>query len=91
MTLLIDSRSQHEMYEDRKPLFANLVLPLLAIALADNASQDYLIFEGIEAVPSFAVERLKNMQCYWIKYSFRNSVVSDSTRSPAWGHAKRFC
>lgn len=61
------------MYGDRKPLFANSVLPLFAIALADNASQDYLIIEEIEAIPMFAVERLKNMKCYRIKYSLRNS------------------
>ena len=39
------------MYEDMEPLFANPVLPLLAIALADEAFQDYGTFEEIEAIP----------------------------------------
>ena len=39
------------MYEDMEPLFANPVLPLLAIALADEAFQDYDTFEEIEAIP----------------------------------------
>ena len=39
------------MYEDMEPLFANPVLPLLAIALADRAFQDYATFEEIEAIP----------------------------------------
>ena len=39
------------MYEDMDPLFANPVLPLLAIALADRAFQDYATFEEIEAIP----------------------------------------
>ena len=39
------------MYEDMEPLFANPVLPLLAIALADQAFQDYSTFENIENIP----------------------------------------
>lgn len=39
------------MYEDMEPLFANPVLPLLAIAFADEAFQDYSTFEEIEAIP----------------------------------------
>ena len=39
------------MYEDMEPLFANPVLPLLAIAFADHAFQDYGSFEEIEAIP----------------------------------------
>jgi hypothetical protein len=39
------------MYKDMEPLFANPVLPLLAIALADHAFQDYRSFEEIEAIP----------------------------------------
>ena len=39
------------MYKDMEPLFANPVLPLLAIALADHAFQDYGSFEEIEAIP----------------------------------------
>ncbi|KAL2054829.1 hypothetical protein ABVK25_005133 [Lepraria finkii] len=34
-----------------EPLFANPVLPLLAIALADRAFQEYATFEEIEAIP----------------------------------------
>ena len=37
-----------------EPLFANPVLPLLAIALADYAFRDYRTFEEIEAIPSSA-------------------------------------
>lgn len=44
-------RPKHGMYENMKPLFANPVLPLLAIALADRALQDYDIFEKIESIP----------------------------------------
>ncbi|KAL8936221.1 MAG: hypothetical protein Q9216_005048 [Gyalolechia sp. 2 TL-2023] len=39
------------MYEDMEPLFANPVLPLLAIALADRAFQDDATFEELEAIP----------------------------------------
>lgn len=39
------------MYEDMEPLSANPVLPLMAIALADDAFQDYGSFEEIEAIP----------------------------------------
>lgn len=39
------------MYEEMEPLSANPVLPLMAIALADNAFQDYGSFEEIEAIP----------------------------------------
>jgi hypothetical protein len=39
------------MYEDMEPLFANPILPLLAIALADDAFQDYQTSEEIFAIP----------------------------------------
>lgn len=39
------------MYEDMEPLYANPVLPLLAIALADGAFKDYESFQDIEAIP----------------------------------------
>ena len=39
------------MYEDMEPLYANPVLPFLAIALADDAFQDYHTFEEIFAIP----------------------------------------
>ena len=44
-------RPKHGMYEDMEPLFANPVLPLLAIALADQAFQDYGTFEEIKSIP----------------------------------------
>lgn len=50
------------MYEDMKPLFANPVLPLLAIALADRAFQDYETFKEIEAIPSPADGSLHHLQ-----------------------------
>lgn len=40
-----------ETYEDMEPLFPNSVLPLLAIALADHAFQDYQNLEEIEPIP----------------------------------------
>ena len=57
------------MYEDMEPLFANPMLPLLAIALADHVFQDYEFFEEIEAIPPPADGSLhhlrikKNMFC----------------------------
>jgi hypothetical protein len=39
------------MYEDMEPLYANPILPFLAIALADDAFQDYHTFEEIFAIP----------------------------------------
>ena len=39
------------MYEDMEPLLVNPILPLLAIALADRAFQDYATFAEIEAIP----------------------------------------
>ena len=39
------------MYEDMEPLFANPILPLLTIALTDEAFQDYSTFEEIEDIP----------------------------------------
>lgn len=50
------------MYKDMKPLFANPVLPLLAIALADRAFQDYATFEEIEAIPPPADESLHHLR-----------------------------
>ena len=38
------------MYEDMEPLFANPVLLLLAIALADCVFQDYMTFKEVEAI-----------------------------------------
>ena len=54
MTYLLTSsiafRPQHEMYENMEPLFANPILLLLAIALADDAFRDYSNFAEIEAI-----------------------------------------
>lgn len=50
------------MYEDMEPLFANPVLPLLAIALADRAFQDYGTFEEIEAIPPPADESMHHLR-----------------------------
>ena len=38
------------MYEDMEPLFANPVLPILAIALADGVFKDYTTFEEVFAI-----------------------------------------
>ena len=50
------------MYEDIEPLFANPVLPLLAIALADQAFQDYSTFEEIENIPPPEDRSLHHLQ-----------------------------
>ena len=52
------------MYEDMEPLFANPILPLLAIALADQAFQDYSTFEEIENISSL---KDKSLHYLWIK------------------------
>jgi hypothetical protein len=39
------------MYEDMQPLYANPILPFLAVAIADNAFQDYDTVEEIFAIP----------------------------------------
>ncbi|KAI9859031.1 MAG: hypothetical protein M1813_007159 [Trichoglossum hirsutum] len=51
MTNKLHKRLQHAMYEDMASLFANPVLPMLAIALADGAFKDYTTFEEIFAIP----------------------------------------
>ena len=45
-----------------EPLFANSVLPLLAIALADLAFQDYATFEEIETIPPPADRSLYHLR-----------------------------
>ena len=62
-----------------EPLFANPVLSLLAIALADEAFQDYGTFEEIEAVPpptdgSLHHLRIKNGM---LKLPFFQTATSD--------------
>jgi hypothetical protein len=44
-------RPKHGVYEDIEPLYINPVLPLLAIALADDAFADYHTFAEIEKIP----------------------------------------
>ncbi|KAI9774213.1 MAG: hypothetical protein M1839_001759 [Geoglossum umbratile] len=51
MTNTPHKRPQHAMYEDITPLFANPVLPMLAIALADGVFKDYTTFEEGFATP----------------------------------------
>ena len=50
------------MYEDMEPLFANPVLPLLAIALINQVFQDYSIFEEIENISSLEDRSLHYLQ-----------------------------
>lgn len=51
LTSSVAPRPQHEMYEDMEPLFANPILPLLAIALAYDVFRDYSNSAEIEAIP----------------------------------------
>jgi hypothetical protein len=41
LTARLGHRPRYGLYEDMEPPFANLVLPLLAIALADDAFTEY--------------------------------------------------
>jgi hypothetical protein len=41
----------HALYEDMTPLYANPLMPFFAIALADEAFQDYQTFEDIFMIP----------------------------------------
>jgi hypothetical protein len=54
MTVAINDRGRpkHGLYEDMEPLFANPLLPFLAIAIANNAFQDYNSPESIFAIPA---------------------------------------
>lgn len=76
-----DVRSQHEMYEDMKSLYANPVLLLLAIALANNAFQDYQTFEDIEAISSPANEFLHHLRIRknLLRVSFFQIVSADES------------
>jgi hypothetical protein len=51
LTVRLGYRLLHGLYEDMQLLFANPVLPLLAIALANDVFKDYHTFEEIEAIP----------------------------------------
>ena len=57
-----DSRSQHGMYEDIKPLFANSVLPLMAITLVDDVFQDYRSFKEIKVISPSVDGSLRHLQ-----------------------------
>jgi hypothetical protein len=45
-------RPKHVVYEGMEPLYANPVLSLLAIALADDAFADHRTFAEVERIPS---------------------------------------
>jgi hypothetical protein len=45
-----DSRLESGMYEKVTPIYANPVLPFLAIALADNAFKDYRSYKEIFSI-----------------------------------------
>jgi hypothetical protein len=44
-------RPKHKVYENTESRYVNPVLPLLAIALADEAFVDYHTFAEIEQIP----------------------------------------
>lgn len=54
-------RPKHGMYEEMEPLFANPILPLLAIALADEAFQDYSTFDILSFYQCYAVKSHKTV------------------------------
>ncbi|KAH0541585.1 hypothetical protein FGG08_003933 [Glutinoglossum americanum] len=64
MTNTPHKRPQHAMYEDMTPLFANPVLPVLAIALADGVFKDYTTFEEIFAIPPPADGSLHHLEIH---------------------------
>jgi hypothetical protein len=72
LKIRLDCRPKHALYEDMQPLFANPVLPLLAIALADDIFMDYHSFEDIEAVPPPADGSLHHLR---IKREMFNTPV----------------
>ena len=51
LIIRLSFRPKHGIYENIISLFINPVLPLLVIALADKAFQDYNIFKKIEDIP----------------------------------------
>ena len=63
--LLINSiafKSQHEMYENMKSLFANSILFLLTIVLTNDVFRDYFNFAEIETISSFQNEFLHHFK-----------------------------
>jgi hypothetical protein len=54
MTVAINDRDRlkHGLYEDMEPLFANPLLPFLAIAIANKAFRHYNSLETIFAIPA---------------------------------------
>jgi len=69
------------MYENMKSLYANSVLLLLAIALANNVFQDYQTFEDIEAISSSANEFLHHLRIRknLLRVSFFQIVSADES------------
>ena len=55
-------KSQHDIWEDIKLLFANSILLLLTIVLMNCIFQNYATFEKIEAISSFANEFLHHLR-----------------------------
>ncbi len=74
-----DSRSQHDMYENMKSLFANPVLSLLTIALANHVFQNYETFEEIEAISLSANEFLHHLRIKndMLRVSFFQIISAD--------------
>ncbi len=62
LNALIVFKSQHEMYENIKSLFANSILSLLTIALTNDVFRDYSSFAEIEAISSFQDESLHHFK-----------------------------
>jgi hypothetical protein len=70
------------VYEDIEPLYANPVLPLLAIALADDAFVDYQTFAAVEQIPPPADGSMHLLQIKEEMLSvpfFRGSTVNGPT------------
>lgn len=55
-------KSQHDMYEDMKSLFANSILFLLTIVLTNRVFQNYAIFKEIKKNFSFANKFLHHLR-----------------------------
>ncbi len=74
-----DSRSQHDMYENMKSLFANSVLLLLTIALVNHVFQNYETFEEIEVISLSANEFLNHLRIKndMLRVSFFQIISAD--------------
>ena len=74
---------QHDMYENIKSLFVNLILLLLIIVLTNRVFQNYIIFEEIKTIFSFANEFLHHLQIkknMFRVFFFRIIFVDELTR-----------